>query len=187
MNNNISGYNVSEIESFVGKKGDEYLKRFETVSENKKFTFNWAAAFFGGCWCGYRKMWLEVIVFYIIYSLCTLTISALYMYLVLGNVINEVHPVWLLDLLLRLIVFVISGFIGDRIYWRNIKKRVDFSHLSDEVRNNVIGFKAILKESRGCSYWYGIVPAGFLKGITEGIIILPGTAIIQNWLMSVYR
>ena len=78
MEREIAGYDVTEIENFVVKRSDQYLERFERLAQNKRPKFNWAAALFDGLWLGYRKMWIESLVYYVIYyTTCNLIISAI--------------------------------------------------------------------------------------------------------------
>ena len=57
MEDEIYGYSTEVISEFVGSKSGEYIERFRSLKTKRKF--NLAAAFFGGVWFGYRKIWSE--------------------------------------------------------------------------------------------------------------------------------
>lgn len=60
-----------------------------------------------------------------------------------------------------IVCVVVTGIMGDRLYWRNIRKRVDYAHLPQEIRENKIGFLSIHKECKGTSIWLGALPMWF--------------------------
>ncbi|NLL80358.1 MAG: DUF2628 domain-containing protein [Clostridiales bacterium] len=165
MEREIAGYDVTEIENFVVKRSDQYIERFERLAQNKRPKFNWAAALFDGLWLGYRKMWIESLVYYVIYyTTCNLIISAIVIYLSKIGVIDESTAYWLIHIP-DLIQFIFMGFVGDKIYWRNVRKRIEYSHIPKEIRENKIGFLAIHKESKGTSIGLGAVPMLFWREV----------------------
>ncbi|MBT2641713.1 DUF2628 domain-containing protein [Bacillus sp. ISL-41] len=104
-----------KVRAFIGKKADVYFKKWGytggsvdlSAQPGKKFSWNWAAALFSGAWLGYRKMYKEAI----IYLLVLLTVSSL-----LG-VVNEFT-------VLDVGVFVLMGFLGNRLYFNKVKREV---------------------------------------------------------------
>lgn len=100
---------------FIGKKADVYFRKWGLTDEHadlpaepvKRISWNWAAALFSGAWLGYRKMYKEAI----IYLLVLMTVSSL-----LG-VANEFT-------ILDVGVFVIMGFLGNRLYFHKVKREV---------------------------------------------------------------
>ncbi|UYZ21749.1 DUF2628 domain-containing protein [Mesobacillus jeotgali] len=102
--------------AFIGKKADVYFRKWGLTDEHadlsaepvKRISWNWAAALFSGAWLGYRKMYKEAI----IYLLILMTVSSL-----LG-VANEFT-------ILDIGVFVILGFLGNRLYFHKVKREVN--------------------------------------------------------------
>ncbi|XBX10444.1 hypothetical protein QMP26_24190 [Enterocloster clostridioformis] len=133
--------------------------RFKSLQNKRKFNF--AAALFGGFGFGYRKMWLEGVA---VMAFCTLLFflqSAVY-YALLYNRIFDLDKTYdLFKWLTYIVKFIIIGFVADSIYWKNIKKRIDFLHLPEDVRENKLGLVTVFKECKGVSIWLGALPMSF--------------------------
>ena len=167
MEREIAGYDVTEIENFVVKRSNQYLERFERLAQNKRPKFNWAAAIFGIYWMGYRKMWREGIIYYACYTIFDLLISAIIFFLHKFALIGTAEQAYNLFYIPVLINIIVMGMIGDRIYWRNIRRRTDYAHLPQEIRENKIGFLSIHKECKGTSIWLGALPMLFWKELFD--------------------
>lgn len=155
MEEELYGYSVAEIKEFVGKRNAQYLERFNKSHGKRKFNF--AAAFFGGIWFGYRKMWLEGIAVIFCCALFRLLLIAVCFVLLFNEIIIFNMDITV-DIFLGaayIINFIVVGFIADSIYWKNIKKRIDFLHLPEEIRENKLGFVTVFKQCKGVSIWLG--------------------------------
>lgn len=177
MEKELCGYSVPEIIEFVGKGNEKYLIRFKGLQNKRKFNF--AAALFGGYWFGYRKMWLEGVAVMAFCKLLLFFISSAVYYALLYNRIIDLDKTYdFFKWLIYIVEFIIIGFMADSIYWKNIKKRIDFLHLSMEVRENKLGIVTVFKECKGVSIWLGALPMifwyqffGMVKIYGNGIII----------------
>lgn len=152
----LYGYSVPEIADFVGKRNEKYLERFKRLHNRRKFNF--AAAFFGGVWFGYRKMWLEGLAVMLYCALADLLVFTIYFTLYYKHIIFDLDKTSAIFTgVLYIIKFITIGFMADSIYWKNIKKRINFTHLPQEVRENKIGLITVFKECKGVSIWLGAV------------------------------
>ncbi len=184
MENELYGYKISEIVEFVGTGSERYLERFEKLSSKRKFNF--AAAFFGGFWFGYRKMWLEGIIIMGCCAILDILLSGIWSLLLFKEIILDVDKTYeVLDWLIKIISFIAIGFIADSIYWKNIKKRIDFKHLPEEVRNKKIGFVTVLKECKSVSIFWGVIPMLFWRKFFNWIIII-GLDIVIELILWIY-
>lgn len=118
------------------KKVLNYVKAFKRLDETGKHTWNWAAFFFGELWMAYRKMYLYtffVSVIDLIFSLCV----SFYVY---GNfssfyLLRNDHPNLFFSIILCywLISGVFTGYFGNALYYRTIKKKIKKGyHLLDK-------------------------------------------------------
>ena len=135
MEKELNGYLVSEIIDFVGKGNEKYLIRFKSRQNKRKFNF--AAALFGGYWFGYRKMWIEGVAVIIFCELINYLIFTIYFVLCYKQILFNTDMEYnIFRLVTYSIKFIMIGFMADGIYWKNIKKRIDFLHLPEDVREN---------------------------------------------------
>ncbi len=156
MTDEIYGYSTEVISEFVGSKSGEYIERFRSLKTKRKF--NSAAAFFGGFWFGYRKIWSEgigILFFCMLIRFILFTFQTIYLFIKSDpGLVHISYTVYRCTA--YAVQLTIFGFTADKLYWRNIKKRIDFSHLPDEVRGKKPGVITACKECRGVSVEKGI-------------------------------
>lgn len=148
-----------KVRVFIGKKADVYYKKWGyshdsidlSAEPGKKVSWNWAAALFSGAWLGYRKMYKEAI----IYLLVLMTVSSL-----LG-VTNEFT-------VLDVGVFVIMGFLGNRLYFHKVKREVSKVGSDDNALEKL--------SAAGGTTWLGALGIAVLGGFM-GMIF----GAIFNW------
>lgn len=176
MENELYGYSILEIKEFVGKREEEYLDRFRRLKDGRKFNF--PAAFFGGIWFGYRKMWLAGLVVMAYETFLYVVIYGILSILILNDIFIDIDNYSeILQWLVYIFRFISIGLIADRIYWRNIKKRLDFMHLPEKVRDKKLGFITVFKTCKGVSLYLGagtMLPwrESFMRLTAAGIIIV---------------
>ncbi|XBX03692.1 DUF2628 domain-containing protein [Enterocloster clostridioformis] len=184
MEKELSGYSVSEITEFVGKGKEKYLLRFKRLQNKRKFNF--AAAFFGGFWFGYRKMWIEGVAVMIFCELLYFLLFAVYFALLYNQIIFDIDKAYdIFKWLIYIIEFITIGYMADGIYLKNIKKRIDFLHLPAEVRENKLGLITIFKECKGVSFCLGALPMLFWYQLFK-MIKLGGVDIIIEFVAWVF-
>ena len=76
--------------------------------------------------------------------------------------------------MMYVIQFVIFGFTADKLYWRNIKRRIDFGRLPEDIREKKLGLVTMFKECKGASVWHGIGMLFWIGGmkLLEDLFIL---------------
>ncbi len=92
-----------------------YKKAFERLEKENKNTWNWVAFWLNVVWMIYRKMYLYAFMYYI----------AIVLFGVVGNFFEVTKTT--LGVLLGLIWIVFScclGYLGNRLYYHVVKKRV---------------------------------------------------------------
>lgn len=137
---NIDDVPVREVKEFVAINTPRYLPRFKRLNEKGKSSWNWAAFLFPHAWFFYRKMYLPGILFFILSALSSALSSAYY--LLVNTFPNEAvattndmlmymleHfdtlnklPIYIsaAGLVIGIIIRIIAGFTGDRIYRSNV-------------------------------------------------------------------
>lgn len=156
MENELYGYAIPEIKEFIGKREEEYLDRFKRLKDGRKFNF--AAAFFGEFWFAYRKMWLEGLLVILYRFLMNLIIPGILGILILhGFFFDLENPSEVSEWLSYIIWFIPGGLMADRIYWKNIKKRLDFMHLPEKMRGKKLGFITMRRTCKGVSLPLGVI------------------------------
>lgn len=83
------------------------------------------------------------------------------------------------------IKFIMIGFMADSIYWKNIKKRIDFLHLPEDVCENKLGLVTVFKECKGVSIWLGALPMLFWYQLFK-MIKLGGVDIIIEFVKWIF-
>jgi hypothetical protein len=176
MENELYGYAIPEIKEFIGKREEEYLDRFRRLKDGRKFNF--PAAFFGGIWFGYRKMWLEGLFIMAYETLLYMVLYGVFGILLLNKMMSDIDNLSeILGWLVYTIRFISIGLMADKTYWRNIKKRLDFMHLPEKVRDKKLGFITVFKTCKGVSLYLGagtMLPwrESFMRLTAAGIIIV---------------
>lgn len=60
----LCGHKLSDVISFVFYSAKTYVKKFRSIRDGKKLSFNWAAFFFCPYWFYYRRMYKQGIIFH---------------------------------------------------------------------------------------------------------------------------
>ena len=162
--NEIRGYSMVEIEEFVGEGSDEYIERFRTLKK-----FNWVAAMLSYLWFGYRKIYIEGIIVFIL-ELIVETIGGLIVLWIFRNENETSNIIRCYAVFCRIVRILLMGIVADKLYWRNIKKRIDYAHLSQEIRDKKIGLTTFHKTCKGTSGWSIIIMIVLLKISFELVI-----------------
>jgi|GEM_PF-1025125 len=125
----IEGYLTADIESFVDKRDDVYTAKFEAV-EQKQITFNWCAFLFMADWFAYRRMYGWAVGIILTSVLIGIGIAAV-LITPLTNSMISAGMFTFLSFGSGLVLRVICGFLGDRIYWNRIKKALDLENCKE--------------------------------------------------------
>lgn len=138
-----SGISDELLLAFVKTKQDVYLRKWKKPSY-----WNWASFLFGPMWLAYRKMYVEMVIYFGIITLSTLF-----------EVLTDASSfIYVLDRL----VWILAGVYGNKIYYRKAKKTIEeimFLHKDKEARLLLISKKG------GTSVW-SMVAVGI------GIVVL---------------
>ena len=81
------------------------------------------------------------------------------------------------------IEFVVIGLLADRIYWINIKKRINYAQLPKEVREKKMGITTFHKTCKGTSIWSIIILNIFFR-VIEKIILCTFTFFARLFLSA---
>ena len=122
-NQEVTSSDVQEISYQLSTNLEEYLKRFEQI-EDGKFRFNFSAAFFQLSWLAYQFMFLDwlIICFIGLILKLILIIWGLFYTGALKHAVITCLWIWFFFWLTK---FIILGRFGDRLLYRNIKKRIN--------------------------------------------------------------
>lgn len=96
---------------------DYYVKVFEKLQTENKDTWNWGACIFGFVWMLYRKLYLYgflfslILVFFALVSVKVLAVDGVFKFLICITVYMVLSS-------------VITGFYGNRLCYRIVKKRI---------------------------------------------------------------
>lgn len=103
----------------VGETTQYYLDAFEKLDKNGKHTWNWAAFFMLGIWFGYRKMYLESVVLYVInlildeiadYFIAMYSENGWFVFFILIAITTPIHA--------------IAAYYGNSMYYRKVKNMI---------------------------------------------------------------
>ena len=103
----------------VGETTQYYLDAFEKLDKDGKHTWNWAAFFMFGIWFGYRKMYLESVVLYVIgfilgkiadYFMVMYPENGWYVFFILIAIFAPIHA--------------IAAYYGNAMYYRKVKNMI---------------------------------------------------------------
>jgi len=102
--------NQSEIELFIGEKFQFYLGKWKGAQDpDKRAGWNWAGFLGGIFWMGYRKMYLNVTIFFGVLTAF------------------EVLPIGHRDTLnksIGVMISVTAGMLGNSFYFRHLKQKI---------------------------------------------------------------
>jgi hypothetical protein len=135
-NDDIDGVLAEDVRRFVAVNTQRYLPRFKAMSQGKKTSWNWAAFFIPNVWFFYRKMYLPGVLFSLLLITAslfllpltavlttfpqeaTVSTAALSQYLMQNFSSIGTAPLLFGTLagVLELVVRIIAGFTGDKIY-----------------------------------------------------------------------
>ncbi len=135
-NDDIDGVLAEDVRRFVAVNTQRYLPRFKAMSQGKKSSWNWAAFFIPNVWFFYRKMYLPGVLFSLLLITASLFLlplasvistfpqeatastAALSQYLMQNFSSIGIMPLLFGALagILELVVRIIAGFTGDKIY-----------------------------------------------------------------------
>ena len=172
---NIDGVPAREVKSFVANNTQRYLPRFKAMSEKKKNSWNWAAFLVPHVWFFYRKMYLPGIFFTVLLiaaSLFLLPLSAiistfpqeatasttlLAKYLSENLASIEALPVYLAvcGSVLELVIRIISGFVGDKIYKKSVLSGI--KKVKEAREDDDIPLELALAKSGGVNTFLGLI------------------------------
>ena len=71
----IEGIDNQELRQFIGKNSEDYIKKFKKKKGDWFLQVNFAALFFGGYWCFYRKMYKVGILYTVAMLLLSLLLN----------------------------------------------------------------------------------------------------------------
>ncbi|QJD86359.1 DUF2628 domain-containing protein [Cohnella herbarum] len=127
-------------------KKEVYLKKWKKPS-----SWNWAFFLFGPLWLAYRKMYVETAIYFGIMLL-------IYLMELLTDALGSI-------LILNLLVWVLMGAFGDKIYYRKAKKTIEEIILQKEKETRLF----LISKKGGTSGW-GLVICGI--GSTVAIVFV---------------
>lgn len=145
----IGNHTEGELSSFVRKNTDRYIPLFEKFEQGKKLSFNLGAFIFGPMWHFFRKLYKSGIAFILVTACAALffstavnrmntiiepyadalnnrTVSAQEMTALSENLLRETKTPLLIGSALLLAANLICAFTADRIYYKKIKRDLDF-------------------------------------------------------------
>ena len=98
-----------------------YLNAFERLEKEGKHTWNWAACFFNVAWLGYRKMYLEAAIIFIIntalgFALCDKVVE--------NFVRGDIQPTVIALIAFNIFTYAFFGYFGNSLYYRKVKYMV---------------------------------------------------------------
>lgn len=129
----IDGYLVSDIECCVGKNKNFYINRFRDISQGRK-TFNFASAFLSTYWLSYRLMIWEALILIVINSFIEILLL-LYLLENIGYNRSLFFAELLCYLFIGAIYTVILGYLGDRLYWSHVKRKLNSCDCKNKEKN----------------------------------------------------
>ncbi len=112
---------------FVGKNADYYISKWEELGEEKKFSWNWPAFFFGLLWFAYRKMYPH-------------TFAMLIFNIILYIVQVKFNTAEIIIAITNLSISILIGMFGNYLYYDYAKSKVE------EIKNQVQDEKKLYVE-----------------------------------------
>lgn len=141
----FNGQPTEDITTFIGRRSDHYLSRFQMMrAQRGRISWNWAAFLFPVPWLAYRKMKRPFLVFFLLtllfcapigavmllnYRELTANPEAMQAFLALGDLPELVLPGWLnvlygFSVPLLFLLRMILGCIGNSLYQRHVLRQV---------------------------------------------------------------
>ncbi|CEG28695.1 DUF2628 domain-containing protein [Bacillus sp. B-jedd] len=132
-----------EVRTFVGKKADYYLRKWNNPkNKGSNMGWNWAAFLAGMFWLGYRKM----------YKLVLIILGAFVVFDIISYIINN-PAMDKINNTLGLVVAAILGISGNYHYYLHAQKNIE--DVKNQFPNNLQEQEAALRK-RGGSSWGGV-------------------------------
>ena len=139
-NEDIDGVLAEDVRRFVAVNTQRYLPRFKAMSQGKKSSWNWAAFLIPNVWFFYRKMYLSGVLFSLLLITASLfllplasvistfpqeaTVSTI---VLLQYLMQNISSIGIMPLalgalagVLELVVRIVAGFTGDKIYKKTV-------------------------------------------------------------------
>ena len=157
----ILGHPIKKVMTLVSEKALYYLNKFRAMESGEKFTWNWAAFLFSPFWFFYRKMYKTGIIFLTIRTCISILLSgpltniaSIYSTLDYESVssITEEAMRELIDKIMpnlipiyiggaaMVVLAIISGIIGNKLYMRKVKSTLDTASASKNRDEYLIRF-----------------------------------------------
>lgn len=182
----IDGVPAKDVKCFVAVNTQRYLPRFKAMEEKKKRSWNWAAFLVPNVWFFYRKMYLSGLLFSILLvaaSMFLLPLSAvistfpqeatastavLARYLADNLSSIEAFPIYLglFGSVLEIVIRIVAGFTGDKIYKKTVVEGVKKVRESEE---NELPLELALAKKGGVSPLFGLIGLFALDLVLEWI------------------
>ena len=123
-----------------------YLKQFDKI-EKRKWSWNWSACFFIFYWAIYRKMYVTALILAaisllintVIGGICVLWIDNIMIQNDFCKLMNAIFIANIVQIIVTLTMFIVFGFLGNRLYYSSIKHRISEGyHLNENYSSTNI-------------------------------------------------
>lgn len=110
----------AEIKEFVGTESKYYIGKWRKSSNPEKaVSWNWAAFFLSGYWLGYRKMYIPLLVWFVLaFGFGIIMITVGYVYPLLAFILDVI--------IIGISVFL--GMYGNALYYRHMERKLKKWH-----------------------------------------------------------
>lgn len=116
---NLTMNQIQQYENFFQESSPYYLEKLNLFEKGKKFTFNYAAFFFGVFWFLYRRMYLEALLIYSFFF-----VEGCFEKFFLAPIIG-VEQTKLVGYIITIFMLIIIGFWGNLLYLNKAKKTIE--------------------------------------------------------------
>ncbi|TBL69839.1 DUF2628 domain-containing protein [Paenibacillus thalictri] len=177
--NQASRYNQlsseeQEFRTFIGRNADFYLKKWKLRDKG----WNWAACFCGFLWLVYRKMYLNLLIVFLVHILLILIGLVIITYSsseAISDLLRKFFPFAIFSISLFVIPLVM-GFFGNRMYYSHAKGKIE--HVKSKILNEAEREKRIRQQGG-----IGVVGLLLTVFITMVIVVLGEILDILEMLM----
>lgn len=189
-NEKIGEYTVGELSLYVRSSSKRYIPLFKKIEGGKKFTFNWAAFFFGPLWYFFRRIYSYGIVFILLAASASLffatasdkmtTIFEPYSEAIQNQTITVEQQNALMEKMLSetkfpvsvgfgltVVINLVSALIADKIYYRRVIK--DVTSIKAEISGDDL--QKLLISKRGGTSGISAVCGFFTYQITGNLLL----------------
>ncbi len=120
------GISENEWRSFIGGHADNFIYKWGKAKDPAKcFHWNLSSFFAGFLWMGYRKMYMELFILFLL--LCPFVI------------ISEIIQSPIVDRLIPIIIGVTLGLYGNTIYYNFAKRKIKLAKEKGNLDLSIIG------------------------------------------------